>query len=120
MTYGDLVKASEVGLPELLRKEIPIKAAMRVRVINRKVRVELETYHEMRQKLIEQYAQRDDAGKIIVDEMGNARVTAEFWSPFRELAETEAPEIDPLPMDELGDIMVTAGCLDALGGLIQE
>lgn len=120
MTYGDLVKASEVGLPELLSKELPIRAAMRVRVINRKVRVEMETYNEMRQKLIEQHAMRDAAGQIIVDEKGNANVKPEFWPQFRELAETETPAIEPLQLDELGDIMVTPGCLDALGELIKE
>lgn len=120
MNYGELVQAAEIGLPELLGKPMAIKGAMRVRVLNRRVRAELETYQEMRQKLLEEHAQRDEAGQMIVDETGNVRVEPEFWPPFREMLATDAPAIDPIRLDDLGDILVTPAAMDAMGDLIVE
>lgn len=120
MTYGELVQAAEIGLPELLTKPMAIKAAMRVRVLNRKVRAELETFHEMRQKLIEEHAQRDDNDKLIVDETGNVQVAAAFWPAFHELMTTDAPAIEPIRAEDLGDITVTPQSLATLGDLLSE
>lgn len=120
MTYGELVQAAEIGLPELLTKPMAIKAAMRVRVLNRKVRAELETFHEMRQKLIEEYAERDDQNKLQINEEGNTRVDTAFWAAFHELMTTDAPAIDAMHVEELGDIMVTPQALTALGDLLVE
>jgi hypothetical protein len=121
MTYGELVQAAEIGLPELLGKPMPIKAAMKVRVLNRRVRAELETYHEMRHKLIDEHARRDESGQVIVDETGNADVSPEFWQAFNELMSTEAPAIAPVAVDDMGDdVLVTPAALAALGALIVE
>lgn len=120
MTYGELVQAAEIGLPELLTKPMPIKAAMRVRVLNRKVRAEMETYHEMRQKLIEEHAQRDEGGNLIVDETGNVQVAAAFWPAFHELMTTDTPAVDPIHAADLGEITVTPQTLAALGDLLVE
>ena len=51
---------------------------------------------------------------------GNARVGAAFWAAFRELMATDAPAIDAMHVEELGDITVTPQALAALGDLLAE
>jgi hypothetical protein len=120
MTYGEMVQAVEIGLPELMGKPMSIKAAMRVRVLNRKVRAELETYQEMRHKLINEFAVRDASGQMIVGENGNAEVLPEFWQSFGELMRTDAPEIEPVSISDIDEVMITPAALTAMGDLIVE
>ncbi len=120
MTYGDLLQAQQIGLPELLAKSMPIKAAMKVRVLARKVRAELTTYEEMREAMLEKYAEKDGAGEVILNAAGQANVPASFWREMNEVLAAEAPAIEPISVADLGEIDVTPGALAALGDLLTE
>lgn len=118
MTYQELLQAAQHGLPELLRKELPIKVAMRLRVLSRRVNAELETYEEMRLALVEKHALRGEDGERLPPEEGKHKVAPAFWEELNELLETEAPEIPPVRVEELGEVTVTTACLMAMGGLL--
>lgn len=57
-------------LREISKKELPIKASYAIAKNLKKIEDELEIYYKEREKLIDKYAEKDENGKIKVDNNG--------------------------------------------------
>lgn len=57
-------------LREISKRELPIKASYAIAKNLKKIEDELEIYYKEREKLIDKYAEKDENGKIKVDNNG--------------------------------------------------
>lgn len=57
-------------LREISQKQLPIKASYAIAKNLKKIEDELEIYYKEREKLIDKYAEKDENGKVKVDESG--------------------------------------------------
>ena len=60
-------------LGEISQKQLPVKVSYAIAKNISKIEGELNIYNKERQKLIDQYAEKDDKDKIIADEKGNVK-----------------------------------------------
>jgi len=125
---GDLRKISD-GLRDILQKELPIKPSYWLGRIANKVLPELKTFEETRMSLIKKYTKKDKKGNPLykMDKNGKAiepknydiENEEEFLKEFKELAEQEIEiNINPIKLDDLGDIKMQPAILAKLDNII--
>lgn len=67
---NEKILADITKLREISKKELPIKASYAIAKNLKKIEDELEIYYKEREKLIDKYAEKDENGKIKVDNNG--------------------------------------------------
>lgn len=122
ITTGETIDA--VGaLRALVNEKMPVKLAMQVRRLARGLGPIVEDYNAERQKLIEQYAQKNGAGPK-TDETGNILLEdpQAFHAGHRELLAVEhevEAGLAAATLEESG-IEIAPGLLIGLGPLVVE
>lgn len=105
----------------LAAEPIPIRTAFKLKKLIAQINSEVQLYHEVRIEKLRAHAVLDEQGDIITLEDGNAKMTPEghvaFISEMSDLGETKL-SIEPLSIDELGDITISVLDLTILEGLI--
>lgn len=108
------------ALNELLEIKLPIKAAYRVQRLATKIGAEQTTANTMRNKLIEEFggpAQGDKPPSIAPD--------SDNWGVFVEklealMAEEIDIDVEPIPLELLGDVQVSAATLMRMDVFLKE
>jgi hypothetical protein len=97
-----ILKAIEEPLIKLVKLELPIKTSYKLSKILKKIGQELADLEEERVKLVKKYGDQDDEAQSI--QVKDPEKYEEFAKEFGELLQEEITlEIDPIPINMLGD-----------------
>ena len=110
MTLGHIARNSfQEAFKKLLKKNVPIKTAFKLKGIAKTINDELAKYNELKNALILEYAEKDEAGNPKEEVLGEERKVRldvsrlkEFVTKLRELDSLEV-EIQTIPVEELGE-----------------
>ena len=110
----------------LLPMQLKMPFAYKVACIAREVRENYSMINVMRQEILERYAKRDENGQVIIDQQ-NGMVTVErekFMETNKELDKLFSRDIelkcDKIKIDDIKDLDLTVGQLEALIPLVEE
>ncbi|MBI4720822.1 MAG: hypothetical protein HY770_06305 [Chitinivibrionia bacterium] len=110
------------GINEISEARLPIKTAHKVAKIAKKVVEERQIAETSRMKLVDRYAEKDENGRPVTE--GNVYKFADvegFGKEYGELCEIEISiDIEPLTLDELGDVQLMPVTLIKLDAFIAE
>jgi len=123
ITLGALSNPSFTStMQELLGKKLPVKTAFKIKTLVDKFNAELAKFSSLRKDLLERNCDKNESGSPLVDENGNYKFSQEALQVVSkdliDLASIEV-EFEPLSLDSLGDIDVTAQQLFDLGPVVQ-
>lgn len=92
------------ALSVLGQQDIPILVAHKIALLIRALKAEVATIDELRVKLLEKYAKKDDNGRLMTKDNGYVLEDAEkFNDEFRLLLDKQFDlELRPLRLSELG------------------
>jgi hypothetical protein len=105
------------------QKQLPVKVSYAIAKNIAKIDSELKVYEKERQKLIEQYAEKNKENKIISDKDGNVKFKdIEAWNKdIKELLDIENEiEIHKFKFEELANIQISAEELRVIDYMIEE
>ena len=110
----------------LLPMQLKMPFAYKVACIAREVRENYSIINVMRQEILERYAKRDENGQVIIDQQ-NGMVTVEpekVMETNKELDKLFSRDIelkcDKIKIDDIKDLDLTVGQLEALIPLVEE
>jgi hypothetical protein len=104
ITLGELLNGKE-PLEKLVNLEINIRTAFRLSKVITKVNTELQLFEEKRMELVNKYGTADDDGNVTVSQEN----IAAFQNELGELISLEvALDFEPVDIDEIGDVKMTA------------
>ena len=110
----------------LLPMQLKMPFAYKVACIAREVRENYSMINVMRQEILERYAKRDENGQVIIDQQ-NGMVTVEtekVMETNKELDKLFSRDIelkcDKIKIDDIKDMDLTVGQLEALIPLVEE
>ena len=110
----------------LLPMQLKMPFAYKVAWIAREVREKYSMINVMRQEILERYAKRDENGQVIIDQQ-NGMVTVEpekVMETNKELDKLFSRDIelkcDKIKIDDMKDLELTVGRLEALRPLVEE
>lgn len=103
-------------LESLIDQKIPIKGAIKIRRAVSAIIPHANDYEDLRKKIINEYAERDDSGEIkVVENLVILKDVEKASSDLKILNETEVLiDIEKINVDKLGDINVEPRILMAL------
>ena len=106
--------------------QLKMPFAYKVACIAREVRENYSMINVMRQEILERYAKRDENGQVIIDQQ-NGMVTVEpekVMETNKELDKLFSRDIelkcDKIKIDDIKDLDLTVGQLEALIPLVEE
>lgn len=107
----DIVNSVEI-FSALSQKKLNMRMAYQLAKIIKEVQKEFELFQETRMKLINEYAERDEDGRLKIDENNNFTIPREkiqdFQKELNELLETQVElQINKINLDELEDVEFT-------------
>lgn len=112
----------QVALSKLLDADVPVETAFKLRGMAEIIAKELKKFGEVRSKLLEKYAEKDDKGKPVMDEQRNYKFSNENLPKIaKELEKLSKIEfkLASVSLKELGsDIKLSAKDLLALGDMV--
>jgi len=121
LQLGEIRSMIEV-LPVLMEEKLPVKTAYWLARALQELSRKFEPFETARKNLVNKYAEKDEAGELIVD--GDTYVIDDmeaFQAEFATLAEQEVEiKYNPLTLDQLGDIQVKGTDIFKLGRLITD
>lgn len=99
-------------LNKLFAAQLPVKVAYKLSKVQKVVASESEKYQELRMKLVNKYGTKDEAGELVVDEAGNAKIDDEnIEHLIKEMTELHEIEFElplKIKIDDLETIELTA------------
>lgn len=94
-------------LTELMQVDVSPKAAYRLAKAHKVIMEEYARFEDLRKKILEKYAQKNEDGSVKVDEQNNILIeqekVAQVTEEFTELFSIEFTIPDKVNIDELGD-----------------
>lgn len=120
---NEKILADIAKLREISKKELPIKASYAIAKNMKKIEDELEIYYKEREKLIDKYAEKDENGKIKIDETGFIvfRDTEGWDKEIKELLAIENDiKIHKFPIDVLEGYNMSPAELMLIEYMIEE
>lgn len=128
LTNGQ-VQAAVPILNRLVMLKVPFRTALKMRKVIRQINEHLAGVEAERQKLLEEYADHDEAGKVVTKKTAEGLEEVQFTEPlkrqafaaeYQALLETAAFECEPLTVADLERMEVTTADLLTLGELVAE
>lgn len=108
---------------ELMKQELPIKTAYKLKKIQKSLVDEEERFNELRKEVLTKYAIKNDEGEPQTNEHGNVDLNKDkledFQREFNDLLSIEFSS-EFISLDELGDIKLSVNKLNTLDDLIKE
>ena len=123
MKLGQIAdKDFQDALLKLMKHDIPIKTAYKLKIEIDKLKSEMSRYQELHQELLVKYGNKDQDGRLETDQLKNVRFKEEQYRQFmRELKELKSidVEVKSISIDDIGDkIDISIDDLIMLDGLI--
>jgi hypothetical protein len=119
--------AALISLRELMDKELPAVAALRVRKLHNELSAAWKDVESVKEVLIQRYGQKDDAGKVLTEDMNGAEIiklqpecAAEFDASWKALLAEVITVNAQLRITDFGDTKLTPALLINLGDLLVE
>ena len=111
--------AAQQALQVLGRKHIKISGAVRVAKALQELEMVTGVIEDRRRGLLEKWSVKDDAGKLVTDEAGNATFADGDLDRFGEdynalMAEDIEIEVQPVAVRDLGEIQIEPAALGPL------
>ena len=111
VSLNDILNSTET-FSQIMQQSFKGSIAFKVARLARELNKEMETFNAERQKLLEQYCEKDENGELKVLENGNVQVIPEklqeFNQEFTNLLETEVEiNADKLPMSCMDEFEVS-------------
>lgn len=124
VTLNDILNSAET-IREISNKSVPVKTAFRIARLIRELDKENATFDESRRKIVEKYAERDEAGGMKQTEDGNVILQqdkiAECNGEMIDLLNTTIEiNAEKLHIEDLGDIELTPTQMLGLEAFIEE
>jgi hypothetical protein len=128
LTNGQVQEAVPV-LHRLVMLKVPFRTALKMRKVIRQINEHLAGVEAERQKLLEEYADHDEAGKMVTKRTPEGLDEVQFAEPlkrqafeaeYRALMDTAAFECEPFAVADLEKMEVTTADLLTLGELVAE
>lgn len=125
---GDIPNAL-ASLNALSREKLPVKGALKVRKLNRTLTTAWSLVDEVRKKLLDEHAAKDEAGNNLAgDPAPDGQATTKladdkkqaFYAAWQELLGEEVEINDTLKPDDLGNREIEPALLIQLGDLLEE
>lgn len=112
-------------LGEIAQKQLPVKVSYAIAKNIAKIESELGIYNKERQKLIDQYSQKDDKEQVLADEKGNIKLkeeNIEAWNKdMKELLSIENDiDIHKFSINALDGHIMTPAELMLIDYMIEE
>jgi hypothetical protein len=110
------------ALSNLLKNQVPIKTAFKLKGILQTVSQELSKYEALRSELLQRYGSKDETGKLIRDKAGKVALEGDglraFSDELNQLVDLDL-DIPSIKLEELGDkVQLSVEELMVLGDLI--
>ncbi len=117
ITLGEILNGKN-SLEKLISKEIKIKTAFKLSKLAKMVTEEMQLYEEQRIGLVKKYGDEpDEKGATAVKPENNQK----FIEELTELTGVEVElDFEPISVDELGDIEISAGDLSLIEKFLSE
>ena len=113
----------QTSLSKLLKQDVPLTVAFRLKGIVKTVQEEMTKYEEVRKEALQKYGNKDESGNLLTDEQGNVKFEQEnmlkFAAEINELVNMEV-NIPVIKVSELTNVNVSMEDIVALEGLITE
>lgn len=111
VSLNNILNSTET-FSQIMQQSFKGSIAFKVARLARELNKEMETFNTERQKLLEQYCEKDENGELKVLENGNVQVIPEklqeFNQEFTNLLETEVEiNADKLPMSCMDEFEVS-------------
>ena len=107
----------------LMKSELPMSAAIKLKRISIQVTEAQDMYEEMRKELLNKYGQKNQHGELLVDDHGMVKMSREaqleFSEKHKELLDVEV-ECNSVNVSELSTIKISAHDLMLLDGIVVE
>lgn len=95
------------GLNNILKKELPVKAAYWLTKLSHKLESEIKQFTETRNRLIKKYGEQKDNDWLVNPE--DKEKYEKFKNEMEELLNTEVDiDINPIAIKQLGDVKISA------------
>lgn len=112
------------ALSKLLKKQVPLRTAFKLKTILRIVNEEHQKYEECRKDAINRFAEKDEFGLAKIDEAGKVKLSEEnlklFTKEFKDLLDMEI-EVPQIKASEFGEeLRITAEEVVLLEDIILE
>lgn len=106
---------------KLLKLELPMKAAYKLKKMANVISEEQTRYDELRKELLLNLGEKDDKGELKVDQgmviLGQNE--EKYKQEHKALLEVDV-EISPIKIDELGEVQLTGADLLLLDGIVTD
>jgi hypothetical protein len=119
--------AALIGIRELIDKELPAVAALRVRKLHTELSAAWKEVEAVKDLLISRYAEKDEAGNALTEVQNGHELVklrpdanAEFETSWKALLAEPITVQTQLRMSDLGDVKLTPALLINLGDLLIE
>lgn len=121
------VYSALMALSALSERKLPVRAAIQVAKAHRVLREEWEDVEKLREKMIEEYAERDENGEKVRGEEINGQATVrirpdvreQFNKEWKELLNSEVEVDVTISLADFGsDVEIEPSILDALDPLL--
>ena len=105
VNLNDILNASD-AFSKMMNQTVKGSIAFKIARLARELNKETETFNTERQKMLQQYCEKNEDGSLVSDENGNVKVIpekiADFNNDFQTLLNTEVEiNADKLPTDIL-------------------
>lgn len=112
------------ALGELMQKEIPVRTSFKLKSLLKRLGEEVKTYNEVRTELLNKFGDKDEDGKLAVDEKNSVKFSGDnlknFGEAMSELLKMDV-DIGSISAFELGEkISISTNSLALLDGVITE
>lgn len=116
-----------MALSALSERKLPVRAAIQVAKAHRVLREEWEDVEKLREKMIEEYAERDENGEMVRGEEINGQATVkirqdareQFNKEWKELLNSEVEVDVTISLADFGsNVEIEPSILDALSPLL--
>lgn len=122
ITLGKVSNANFTSImQDLVRQKLPVAAAFKLKTLTNKFNDELKKFNELRIQILEAHCKRNEDGSVNADANGNYQFEQESLAKVaKEMGDLMAIEIEfePIKLQALGDISMSAEDLFTIGEVI--
>lgn len=108
-------------MQELVKQKLPVSAAFKLKTLTNKFNDELKKFNELRVQILDTHCKRNEDGSVVADQNGNYQFEQDALAKVaKEMGDLMAIEIEfePIRLQALGDISMSAEDLFTLGEVI--
>jgi len=124
VSLNDILNASE-AFNTIMQQPFKGSLAFKIARLARELNKEVETFNSERQKLLNEYCEKDENGELVILENGNVKILPdkinEFNEVFNSLLQTEVEiNVEKFSNDLIDEFQVSPRQMDSLMAFFEE